>query len=209
MTKIRNASADQGPLKEKKSRKGVWLGIGAASVIGVFAGGIFLGMAMVDPSESDEFKTLSNTNVDLMADLDQVKDDFSALEDGISDRETEVKKRSEELDRRSSELDKRDQELALLDEEIVEREKAVGQIEIEQAENSISNGIWTVGDDIKAGTYRTKEAVGSNCYWAVLVTGTNGGDIVNNGIPGGGRPTVTLKNGQDFESARCGTWIKQ
>ncbi len=71
---------------------------------------------------------------------------------------------------------------------------------------TIQDGTWTVGTDFPAGTYRTTGA-GSDCYWAITKSGTNGADIINNHI-GGGNLTVTLKNGQDFETARCGTWTK-
>lgn len=70
----------------------------------------------------------------------------------------------------------------------------------------IDDGTWTVGVDIVAGTYRAVGA-GADCYWAILKSGTNGSDIVNNGL-GGGNLTVTLKVGQDFETKRCGTWNK-
>ena len=73
---------------------------------------------------------------------------------------------------------------------------------------TITDGVWTVGLDFPAGKYRTTEAVGGDCYWAITKSGTNGEDIIANDIPGGGRPIVTLKNGQDFNSARCGTWAK-
>lgn len=77
-----------------------------------------------------------------------------------------------------------------------------------EAVPEIDDGVWTVGTDMPAGTYRTTEAVSSDCYWSITKTGTNGSDIVQNGIPGGGRPSVTLKKGQDFETQRCGTWRK-
>jgi hypothetical protein len=71
---------------------------------------------------------------------------------------------------------------------------------------TIQDGTWTVGTDFPAGTYRTTGA-GSDCYWAITKSGTNGADIINNHI-GGGNLTVTLKSGQDFETDRCGTWTK-
>jgi len=73
---------------------------------------------------------------------------------------------------------------------------------------TIEDGTWTVGGDFPPGTYRTAEAVGSTCYWAITKSGTNGNEIISNDIPGGGKPTVTLKAGQDFSSQRCGTWVK-
>lgn len=71
---------------------------------------------------------------------------------------------------------------------------------------TITDGTWTVGEDIAAGTYKTTGS-DSNCYWSITKTGSNGQDIINNHI-GGGNLRVTLKVGQDFESARCGTWTK-
>lgn len=81
--------------------------------------------------------------------------------------------------------------------------------EAEKANNTISEGTWTVGVDIEPGTYRTTDSVRSSCYWGIYVSGTNSEVIVSNGIPGGGRPTVTLSEGQDFTTNRCGTWARQ
>ncbi len=71
---------------------------------------------------------------------------------------------------------------------------------------TITDGTWTVGEDFPAGTYKTTGS-GSTCYWAIYKSGTNGSDIIDNHI-GGGNLRVTLKAGQDFETARCGTWAK-
>jgi hypothetical protein len=74
--------------------------------------------------------------------------------------------------------------------------------------STIDDGVWTVGTDIKAGTYKVTEAVSGSCYWAITKTGSNGSNIIENDIVEGGRPQVTLKRGQDFESSDCGTWSK-
>ena len=63
------------------------------------------------------------------------------------------------------------------------------------------------GVDIAPGVYRTIAPVGGRCYWATLKTGSNG-EIIANAIVEGGRPQVTLKVGQDFETTRCGDWAK-
>ena len=72
---------------------------------------------------------------------------------------------------------------------------------------TIEEGTWTVGEDFPAGTYKLQTAVTSTCYWGIYKSGTNQGTIIENDIVTGGRPTVTLKRGQDFESS-CGTWVK-
>jgi hypothetical protein len=77
----------------------------------------------------------------------------------------------------------------------------------EAAPADITDGVWTVGVDVEPGTYRPVADASGDCYWAVLVSGSNGGDIVANSI-GGGRPVVTLADGQDFETNRCGGWAK-
>ncbi|MCW4465651.1 hypothetical protein OK351_09045 [Glutamicibacter sp. MNS18] len=194
----------------KPAKRKPWgIVIGGVAVAGAFAGGLLLGMEVVDPMESDEFQTVQASNGKLIQERDRIQADFDSLEAGIAKRESEVEKRTDELDERSGELEERAEDLASQEEDVLEREKAVGTIEAEQAANSVGDGVWTVGQDISAGTYRPKESVGSSCYWAVLKSGTNGRDIASNGIPGGGRPTVTVKKGQDFESKRCGTWVKQ
>lgn len=73
---------------------------------------------------------------------------------------------------------------------------------------TIDEGVWTVGVDFPAGTYRVAVPVSDSCYWEITKSGTNGDDIIANDIVEGGRPTVTLRKGQDFTSKRCGTWEK-
>jgi hypothetical protein len=72
----------------------------------------------------------------------------------------------------------------------------------------IQAGTWTVNVDIPAGTYRSSGAK-AGCYWAIMKTGSNGADIVANDLPSGGRPQITLKKGQDFQTSdECGVWTK-
>lgn len=73
---------------------------------------------------------------------------------------------------------------------------------------TIEDGIWTVGDDFPAGTYKVVTPVTRMCYWGIYKSGTNQANIIDNDIVTGGRPTVTLKRGQDFKSSGCGTWAK-
>lgn len=73
---------------------------------------------------------------------------------------------------------------------------------------TVEDGTWTVGLDIPAGRYRTTAAVDSSCNWAIYKSGTNGDDIIAIDIPGGGRPVVTVKKGQDFHTSGCGTWVR-
>lgn len=69
-------------------------------------------------------------------------------------------------------------------------------------------GIWTVGVDIAAGTYRPTNPASDDCYWAIHPGQGNTDDIIANGLAGG-RPTVELSAGQEFVSNRCGTWQRE
>ncbi len=201
------ASAVPGESAPKKKR---WpLAVVSMLLLGALGGGVYWGTTIPDPTESQEYLDLLETHLAVAEDRDQLNADFTEMKSGIEQRENDLEQQGKDLDSRSSNLDEREEDLAEAESAVADREKAVGKIEDEQEKNSVSDGVWTVGADIKAGTYRAKEAVGSTCYWAVLKSGTNGDHIINNGIPSGGRPTVSVRKGQDFESVRCGTWIKQ
>jgi len=65
------------------------------------------------------------------------------------------------------------------------------------------DGLWTVGLEIAAGQWRSN-GTGDSCYWQRSPDG-NPDDIIDNhfGLAGG---TVTLQDGEEFETSRCGTW---
>ena len=75
---------------------------------------------------------------------------------------------------------------------------------------TIEEGTWTVGTDIPAGTYKLESNIAPDtmCYWSITKSGSNGTDIISNGIPTGGRPSVTIKAGQDFTNQGCGVFVK-
>ena len=81
---------------------------------------------------------------------------------------------------------------------------------VKPATPTITDGTWTVGEDIPAGTYKPQNPIDPDalCYWAIYKSGTNQENIIQNDLGGGGLPKVTLKVGQDFETNRCGTWVK-
>lgn len=68
-------------------------------------------------------------------------------------------------------------------------------------------GEYLVGEDIKAGTYKTAGPDGAfGCYWerAKDASGEFGSIIANNNLNGPGR--VTLNNGEYFKTNRCQEW---
>jgi hypothetical protein len=68
-------------------------------------------------------------------------------------------------------------------------------------------GEYLVGEDIKAGTYKTAGPEGEfGCYWerAKDASGEFGSIIANNNLEGPGR--VTLNSGEYFKTNRCQEW---
>ncbi|WP_409470692.1 hypothetical protein [Streptomyces sp. HC307] len=73
------------------------------------------------------------------------------------------------------------------------------------------DGMYLVGEDMKAGTYKTAgpaDSVIPNCYWARLkdASGEFGSIIANDNAQGQAR--VTVRNGEYFETSGCATWQK-
>ncbi|PPS88071.1 hypothetical protein [Streptomyces sp. MH60] len=69
------------------------------------------------------------------------------------------------------------------------------------------DGEYLVGEDIKAGTYKTAGPEDEwGCYWerAKNASGELGSIIANNNLQGAGR--VTLKKGEYFKTNRCQEW---
>lgn len=185
------------PPRERKAKRWPWIvGIVVAFIVGagIGAAGAGDGTEPASTDNSAEISELESQIADLEAERDDALGALSEREAARGDQDATLAEREAELDEREAQLD--------------EREAAVTAGEETVAVNTVTDGIWTVGVDIEPGTYRATN-VSAECYWAVLVSGTNGADIVDNGIPGGGNPQVTVSEGQDFETTRCSEWVKQ
>ena len=152
----------------------------------------------------------------------QLDDTASALtftEDELDSTQRDLSGVRIELTETTNERD----ELAAAAEDVAAREDAVTKKEAEleareeaeakaaedlKEETTLKDGYtYTVGETMKAGTYRAN-VTGGSCYWAIYVSGTNYGDIVENDLRTRGIITVTVSAGQDFRSERCGDWTK-
>jgi hypothetical protein len=191
----------------KRTRKKSVLLASAAVVL--LAGGTALGTVLPDPKGSEAYKTLADEKSTIEIERDaalssyaSLKGKYDTLENGMASRESKVAARE-------AEVGKADAAVKTAEAAVKAREEAVTGAEKAKAASTIGDGTWTVGTDIEPGTYRAAAAVGSTCYWGIYRSGSNGGDIIENDIPGGGRPVVTLSVGQDFNSTRCGKWEKQ
>ena len=158
--------------------------------------GILLACAVaygVDGKQDND--TLHAANDALSGDLATVTGQKDAAESRVTTLEREV----ETYGDRETELQA----------DVAAREKAVTNVEKKIEASQVTDGTWSVGSDVQPGIYRTTDAVDSDCYWKITAGGTNGSDIIESDIPGGGYPVVTVQDGEVFTSARCGTWAKQ
>lgn len=211
----RDAAIDEAPPR-KPNRMAVLMG---AAGVAALALGFGIGRLSEDPTASDEYRDLKAQHEELDRHYGDVLDDNDDLSSAnerltqensrLNDQVREFTGRAGELETRQAELDARAEEVAAAEQAVSEREAAVAGAEAQQAANTFGSGTWTVGVDVAPGTYRVTEAVNDMCYWGITVTGSNGGNIIENDIVTGGFPQVTISEGQTFESSRCGSWTKQ
>ncbi|MBO1268698.1 hypothetical protein [Arthrobacter cavernae] len=185
-----------------RKRRGLRFLVASAGVLAVLGGGVGIGTTLPDPTASDAYRTLVADKASVEADRDTVKSKYDTLLSGITGRESKVAAKE-------AEVAKADAAVQAADAAVKKREEAVTGAEKTKAANTVGDGTWTVGTDITPGTYRAAADVGSGCYWGIYASGSNGSNIIDNDLPGGGRPTVALSVGQDFKSSRCGKWEKQ
>lgn len=112
-----------------------------------------------------------------------------------------------ELTEREQTVTAAEQSLADREAAVKGREDAIAAKEQVVRETSLADGTYTVGVSMEAGTYRT-QSTSDRCYWAIYVSGTNYSDIEENDAGSIGVLSVTVRDGQDFRTLRCGTWTK-
>lgn len=196
------------PGSGKRAWKSKALMVTIAAVV-LFGTGAALGKGLSDPTTSDAYRQLADDKAGVEVKLEASKTSFRALDGKHAELQKGMVAREAKMAERESAVAASEKKMADADAAVKKREAAVTGAEAVKAKNTVGDGTWTVGRNIEAGTYVTGADVGSSCYWAIYASGTNGSDIVENDIPGGGRPSVVLSAGQDFKTARCGSWSKQ
>jgi hypothetical protein len=72
-------------------------------------------------------------------------------------------------------------------------------------QTTFSEGTYLVGEDIKAGTYKTTGG-SDGCYWARSKNDSGEADAIIANDLGGGPSRVTVKKGEIFETNSCDDW---
>lgn len=150
-------------------------------------------------ADNKDYAKLIKKYNSLVDEYNGVADDYNDAKDAIAEADN-VKAGIKDLNSQHDELQKK------VDAKKAELQSLTGQVD-QAKKNSISDGVWQVGKDIDAGTYRATSQVGSDCYWEISTD--NGDNIIQNDFPGGGYPEVTVSNGQQLKISSCGTLTKQ
>lgn len=150
-------------------------------------------------SDNKDYAKLIKKYNSLVDEYNGIADEYNDAKDAIAEADN-VKSGIKDLNAQHDDLQKK------VDAKKAELQSLTGQVD-QAKKNSISDGVWQVGKDIDAGTYRSTSEVGSHCYWSVTVSGSD--DIVQNDIPGGGYPQVSVSDGQQLKLQNCGTFAKQ
>jgi hypothetical protein len=183
--------------------------IATVAAVALLAGATAVGTTLPDPKASDAYAALAAEKASVESERDSSKSSYESMKSKYDTLQNGVAGREAKVSARETEVGKADAAVKTAEAAVKVREEAVTGAEKTKAANTVGDGTWTVGTDIEPGTYRAAADVGSSCYWGIYATGSNGSNIIDNDLPGGGRPSVALSAGQDFKSSRCGTWEKQ
>lgn len=156
------------------------------------------------PPDNATAKKASAESEKLKAEYSGLIDDYNSLVDQYNaaiDTVTEAKNLKSDVKKLQS---KRDDLQKQVDNEKAQLQSLTGQVD-QAKKNSVSDGVWQVGTDIDAGTYRATSEVGHDCFWSVSV----GDDILQLDMPTGGYPQVSVSDGQQLKLQNCGTFAKQ
>ncbi|KJL37091.1 hypothetical protein RR49_01203 [Microbacterium ginsengisoli] len=140
---------------------------------------------------------LANTESDLSiakAEAKNLGDSLAAARNSAAQKDADIAAREADLKAR--------------EDAVSQREAAVSATEQKIAENSFSGGVYVVGTDVAAGTYRTGQIDSGLCYYAWKAGTDSDSRILDNNVVQEGAATATLREGQVFESSGCGTWTK-
>ncbi|MPY96828.1 MAG: hypothetical protein GEU97_02310 [Actinophytocola sp.] len=156
-----------------------------------------------------ELAQLRNTAKERTADTEQ---ELAERAEQLDAREQQIEQDAAALDAREADHDRRGKLLDKRESGLKKRENSLRAEERRIAANTVAgDGVFVVGEDIKAGTYKTTgPAAGGigSCYYA-FKSGTGAdADIIDNNLVQG-PATVTVRAGQIFETTSCSKWKRQ
>jgi hypothetical protein len=169
------------------------LGIGAATSTG-------------DIKQSTEYKAAASQRDEARTDLASKEGELAKAQADLKTIAGDLPEREAAVSKAETSLASREAKVKAREAAVQKREDAVSKTEHVIEDNTVSgDGVYEVGADIKAGTYKTKGAPG--CYYAILNSSDTSDIADNNNIDG--PATVSVRNGQFLELSGCDDWVLQ
>lgn len=172
-----------------RSRPLLWLSMAAVLTLLI---GVGIGAAGSSQEVADKDDEIAELEDELQGLRDEVADAEAAAA-SAQDAAAQVRERSEQ---KLDALSEREASLEAREADVQAAEQTLEQ-------NTIPDGIWQLGRDYDAGTYRAPG--GGGCYWALLGSADTA-DIINNG--GFERNQTITIDSPYFETSDCGEWVK-
>lgn len=184
-------------------RQAIITGSIAAGALIIGAG---LGLLALQPAMGAQSAALAHTTSELRT----VKADAQDTQDRLDTAQSELydlRSKAAAVTAQAAQLDQRAKDLTAAEAAVKSRENAVKKAEDRIVASQVTDGVYEVGKDAAAGVYRTAGPSGAGCYYAWKTSTASDADIIDNNIVNG-PATVTLRNGQVFESNGCQVWNK-
>ncbi|GAA3318178.1 hypothetical protein GCM10017710_35250 [Arthrobacter ramosus] len=182
-----------------------------ATLIAGLIGGAALGFA-VRPAVSST-KEYAALNDELTAKITSGDETISKLRAAASDKDAQISTLQAAADgvkTLQQQLADKEKTLAGKEANLASREQKLSDAQKQVAASQIKSGLHVVGGDVQPGTYTTTGPDGTNsvgCYYA-WKTGTGSDASIKDNNIVKGAATVTLANGEVFESTSCTAWTK-
>lgn len=185
--------------------RSVLLPSGLAAAGGLLLGGLAGGAVGAAPVAGMEQRIadLATANRALTSERDALAKDVDAATEQAEAAVAELEDARAELAGRESAVRRAEEDLA-------GEQKKFDEAVADRKADSVGQGVFEVGVDVKPGKYRTAGPDGSNsvgCYYAWMASSDAGSRILDNNIVKG-PAVVTLKSGQFFENATCQDFIR-
>jgi len=164
---------------------------------------LIAGMGLGAAGQSSEINDKDSQIESLESQIAGLESDKSGLEQDVADANSQADQVMDQAKDVKAQAKAQAAAVKAQAAKVAAREEKVSAAEQTIKHNTFGDGVWQVGVDFDAGTYRSSAA---DCYWEKLSSaGGDFNDIISNGS--GPNQTVTIDSPW-FSSSYCGKWTK-
>lgn len=202
---IPEQAADSEPSQPKRRREKGWWKLPV--IVG--AAGLVLGAGIAASITIPSIVISQDDVTYFMAKAQSLDGEVTTLKEQKAAVDKQLLAERKTIGDREGKVAEREQKVSSAEKTVADREATVSAKEKQIAANSFTGGVRLVGTNTTPGVYATGNITSGMCYYAWKTGTESGAGIVDNNIVKSGTATVTLRDGEVFESSGCGTWTKQ